>query len=461
MNAYGIELCEDAWKVTHVEKNIFGIKVKGSYFLRANSDTEKVEELKRLISSSGGRVARTAVGIQRAHSMSKVVELPAPGMEALRGVVKFEIEKHIPLPVSDVYYGYQVLGKTNGMYSVFFEAVRKDVVDKAVELLDGAGIKPTYCASTRSAYYSVLFHQGKILRDKGVCCVTVSRDGIYVDAFSKSIPVDSRSVKIDPGGRWTDLLERSLKFSDAALRKHANGEARHAVVVVSEGQLDEELLTLIKRAVNTGVEIYPVAAGDKASRATADSCSLGLALGALGLGAFNVNLFPEDEKNKTRQQALTFKLAGAALLLLFWVGASYFLKDKISLMRVESAIASTEAETGNVRNLKIGLQTADERIKALKNIENDTVECLAVMKELSQLLPSGTWFTAFEFAGDVVTMEGLSGQASSLVLSLEQSEFLRDVEFVGPITKTPEGMERFRIKARIKGKSGNAIGARL
>ncbi len=460
MNAYGIELCEDAWKVTHVEKNIFGIKVKGSYCLRANSDTEKAEELKRLISSSGGRDARTAVGIQRIHSMSKVIELPAPDMEALRNAVKFEIEKHIPIPVNDVYYGYQVLGKTNGMYSVFFEAVRKDVVDRAMELLNGVGIKPTYCASARVACYNALFHQKKMLRDKGVCCVTASRDGIYVDAFSKSIPVDSRSVKIDPDGRWTDLLERALKSSGASLRKYANGSP-HEVVVASDGQLDEELLAIIKRAANTGVGIDAGAAVGKGSEATADSCSLGLALGALGLGAFNINLFPEAEKNNARQQALTLKLAGAALLLFFGVGASYLLKDKISLMRVESAIASTEAETGNVRTLKIGLQTADERIKILKNIENDTVECLAVMKELSQLLPSGTWFTAYEYTGGAVLMEGLSGQASSLVLSLEQSEFLRDVEFVGPITKTSEGLERFRIKARIKGKSGNADGARL
>ncbi|MBI5885124.1 MAG: PilN domain-containing protein [Deltaproteobacteria bacterium] len=461
MNAYGIEMREDAWKVTHVEKNIFGIKVKGSYSLRAGSDTEKVEELMRLISAPGGRAARTAIGIQRVHSMSKVVELPAPGLEALRGVVKFEIEKHIPLPVTDVYYGYKVLGKTNGLYSVFFEAVRKDVVDGAVGLLGGAGIKPAYCASTRVAYYNTLSHQKKILRDKGVCRVWVSRGDVYIDAFNKLIPVDSRSVKIDPDGRWTDSLKRALKFSGASLHKCAVGDGRYAVVAASEEQFDEELLTVMKRAANTGVEIDTGAADDKIFGKTADSCSLGLALGALGLGAFNVNVFPDAAENKGGQAALTFKLAGAALALLFLVGVSYLTQDKISLMRVESAIASTEGETGNVRKLKIGLQTADERIKILRNIDNGTLDCLAVLKELSQLLPGGTRFTAYEYSGDAIFVEGLSGQASSLVLSLEQSEFLKDVEFVGPITKTSEGMERFRIKAGIKGKNGGADGARL
>ena len=126
--------------------------------------------------------------------------------------------------------------------------------------------------------------------------------------------------------------------------------------------------------------------------------------------------------------------------------------DKLTLGRYEAYFSKIEDETENLRKSSAKLKSLNERMGLLEEAKSRTTpEVLDILSELSSLLPSGTWLTSFEVKDDVLYLNGLSDQASSLLLQMEQSRMIKDVEFLGQITKAMDEKESFRTKAIIVG----------
>ncbi len=122
---------------------------------------------------------------------------------------------------------------------------------------------------------------------------------------------------------------------------------------------------------------------------------------------------------------------------------------------MDAAVESLRDDTARLRGLSESLRELDRRIKVLE--ASDGVAApgpLDVLKELTRLLPDGTWLTGFEYRDGVVYIDGRSDRASSLILLMERAGLIEDVEFLGKITKGRDGKERFSIKARVKGYVG-------
>ena len=87
----------------------------------------------------------------------------------------------------------------------------------------------------------------------------------------------------------------------------------------------------------------------------------------------------------------------------------------------------------------------------------EEVSKIAILHELTQLLPSTVWIWNFKYTGKEIEISGFADSATDLIPLLDKSPFFERVELSGPITKERmmrgsevKEKERFKIKARLE-----------
>jgi type IV pilus assembly protein PilM len=108
--------------------------------------TQVGEAIARAVKKAGTSTTQAAVAVAGAAVFSKVIEAPAGlvGKE-LEDHIATEATNHVPYPLEEVNYDFQVLGpqeKNSEMVDVLLAACRKEVIDQRAAALEIAGLKP-------------------------------------------------------------------------------------------------------------------------------------------------------------------------------------------------------------------------------------------------------------------------------------------------------------------------------
>jgi len=145
------------------------------------------------------------------------------------------------------------------------------------------------------------------------------------------------------------------------------------------------------------------------------------------------------------------RLVAAALALLLVAAAVS------PLLRLQ-AIADDLSQDLQTAQQDVGLvaESDDARALATRRFLDDErltrSSPLAVLNELSGLLPDGTWLVQYGQAGRAVTLEGQTETSAGLIPLLESSERFNSIEYDAPVTlEGRDGRERFTFSLRLAG----------
>ncbi len=87
----------------------------------------------------------------------------------------------------------------------------------------------------------------------------------------------------------------------------------------------------------------------------------------------------------------------------------------------------------------------------LERRKYETPASVIVLESLSRLLPDHTYVTELHLAGNKVQIAGITRDAPSLILLIEQSQHFTRATFYAPTTRPPSDPgERFHIEAQIE-----------
>lgn len=75
---------------------------------------------------------------------------------------------------------------------------------------------------------------------------------------------------------------------------------------------------------------------------------------------------------------------------------------------------------------------------------------VAVLEELTRLLPDATWLQQMQVTGAEVTIQGNTGSSAALIGLLGKSELLENASFKSPLVKVQGNEDRFQLAATIK-----------
>ena len=99
------------------------------------------ENIRLAIGQTGVTGPRGVLVVSRGQALLRELELPAGTPDELVAMVRFQVEREMPIPLDQVRYSYVETGREGGKVRVQVVAVPRDVLDPAVSAVEAAGIK--------------------------------------------------------------------------------------------------------------------------------------------------------------------------------------------------------------------------------------------------------------------------------------------------------------------------------
>jgi len=396
--------------------------------------------LRAELDARGLAARKVAIGLARSAVTVKPIELPAVAGET-REMVKFELERHLPIPADDAAFDFVTLPTEAEPESAASEGKRvlivaadRRVVDAALRLAEEAKLRPM--SITVAAHELITLVETD--RRQRVAWLHRTGDSADLLLLHGSTLVWSRCFPATDDA--TLVAETRRSFAGARWREC------DAVWVSGDGAAAAALLDL-------GVPISDPPWTARARRHLAEiteprgAAELAVAT-ASSRGIRPLDLIPSAIKPRrlTRQEMFTGGVLAATVLLALAALLVPGYRESRSLGRLNAEIARIDPEVRTVERVARELERKRQLLVTLEKIGTGALQPLPVLRELTEALPSDAWVTYLAFDAKGVELTGQAGAASTLIPLLENLPRLERVEFASPVTRGRD-REQFRIRA--------------
>jgi Tfp pilus assembly protein PilN len=180
--------------------------------------------------------------------------------------------------------------------------------------------------------------------------------------------------------------------------------------------------------------------------------AISTALLGLSRSGFRLNLIPAELRyQRNRLQFVpTYVLVG----LLILVGASAWLREpyqeSLYAAQLDQEAKRLSVEVRSVADQEAQLNRTADRLKALNALIANRDGNLEALRELSRLLPAGTFVTSYSYQDKVMAITGYSDSASAVQKALEGSSIFFDAQFTSSIIRDASGKDRFSLRASVR-----------
>lgn len=431
-----------------VQQHLSGINLVNS--LRIPYDPDNLEDvlpaLRETITAWKLAASPVSLAVSPEFGFVQPASLPVAASENLAQVVAYELDRFLPLPGSQLYYGFQVIRQTETDIHFMLLAVPRQRVERCLTLLKEAGLRPVGIAlAPVAAAQAFVFQTGKKIPASWLLLHTMA-DGFEL-------------THIDGSAIRSYCQKRGVQRKDFfnAIQTHLSGMGEAGSLpstLCVYGEPRPDVVNRLRQTyecniITSSEVILPEFAGtrDEGQKLTA----FGAAFSCLGKPAFGANLLPVAEREPVsfHKFSLHNSLMIALLALcLIWAGSALF-HTRFHLFQVNRQIARLTPEAREVENLLTEGRTLAQQMTSLRAI-SASPDKLLILKNLTQIIPNNTWLYNVRLSKQVLEISGTSQSASELIPLLEKSGWLKKTEFVSPIVTDANKNEHFKIKAEIK-----------
>jgi len=105
-----------------------------------------ISTIKKLVKSIKAKARNASTSISGYSVIIKKINLPRTSREELSETIEVEAEQYIPFDITEVNVDFEILGQAGSsedLMEVILVAAKKDVIENYIEILSGAGLKPT------------------------------------------------------------------------------------------------------------------------------------------------------------------------------------------------------------------------------------------------------------------------------------------------------------------------------
>ena len=340
----------------------------------AMDDVDKQERrgevLAALLKEAKVRARKTIVAVPGQSVFTRNRPLPPVPEHKVTQIVRYEIQQQIPFSLNEIALDYQVLDRTEvGGYDVMMAAIKVDVVEKQLDILNKVKRAVDTVDVSPMAAYNWLIHTGDF-GDDGQCIAMVDMGATTTDIviqkdnqfkFTRSLHVGGNDVTAalssafnmpfeeaerlkrekafaptgdaqrdgrggEVTGRILGRLVGEINRSFAYFRSQPGGGPVTRVVITGGGSCLRNIIPYLQRMLNIEVRIAQPLAGlaiapsaNEASQFPEQACvALGLALRTVQTVPIEINLIPPRirELSKRKEQGFYWVLTFVAIYLI-------------------------------------------------------------------------------------------------------------------------------------------------
>lgn len=150
--------------------------------------------------------------------------------------------------------------------------------------------------------------------------------------------------------------------------------------------------------------------------------------------------------------AVTVILAAVSLSLLISCIVAPLIHETKLVEEIKRQIGVRREGVHKANELKKEIDGIAKEVADIENFKEKRPMLLAVLKEITVILPKNAWLTRARVTDTGVELEGYAASASTLLWILEQSKYLKKVEFAMPTTRDQRlKADRFSVKMELEG----------
>ena len=148
----------------------------------------------------------------------------------------------------------------------------------------------------------------------------------------------------------------------------------------------------------------------------------------------------------SRSQWVTAGLAALVVVLGVSLAVAHGYTQERYVRRIADEIRRLDPDAKAVERLASDVAEHKRLLSLLRSVEQGSLRTLAVLEDLTNLVPADAWLQAVTMDRQGVELTGQATAASQLIPVLEGSAVLQRVEFTFPVTRA-QGKEQFRLRA--------------
>jgi Tfp pilus assembly protein PilN len=392
----------------------------------------------------GGAAGRTVLLVPRGQVVLRELELPEGKPEELVAMVRFQVEREVPIPIDQVRYSFVETGRADGKVRVQVAAAPSEAIEGALAAVEGAGVR------VGGAYVSS-FGLLSLWKDGGpAALVEVSAGEAEILVADGGRMEFSRTAPL-PEGPLDEALGLEIDRTILAWAARSPGREVGRVILAGEGIAAGELAEKLRRRLSR--EVFLAGPGDLETATAA-----GLCLGLLRGDRMPDLLHPPSAGSRfkvTRAHRIGALSALILLLLLAW--SQVALSDKrAELAEARARLKDLEPKAAAV------LKTARQTTVAGQWYEDRNVWIKTLEALRANVNTQNLWIASATFEdGGLLRIQGRTKSdkhVSDLVAALKKTGQFANLttEKISPNTDKGDYRQDFTLTGHLTGSAGRA-----
>ncbi|MCH8819573.1 MAG: PilN domain-containing protein [Acidobacteria bacterium] len=460
-SAVGIEIRGDSLCLAVVSKGLQGYVLRSCDRIENFRDLppadlyawiEKFEEIDGLDRDN------VIVGLPRDQVVVREIELPLEVEENLDQVVQFQLERFEPGEEGQSYSDYVVVERNVQEKKLLVQTmmVPREYLEERLDFFRELNLYPAAIRISGVGLFHIFSaHEDRYPQKAPYLVVAIDPDGVELVLvtgpkrfFSEKILVSQEELTFEG---ILEELSRFFSHLDLAWpgveKIYLSGLlAQEFIDVFCEKFEDCELLSQGLNLKKQGV----------ISTSKIADCvgAIGLAISGTSRSlSGNFNLIPREKRVIAERPSLVTSLVLAGLL--FIMGLAVMTREYVQqqrlLAQVETQLQVLQPDVDRTMTLRTEREDRLAELDELRDFMGGRQTVLVVLKELTEIIPDGSFLQNINIQGDRVSINGFSNSASALLKTLLGSQSLESVEsrYITPDRNRPDG-ERFSFEARIR-----------
>lgn len=393
------------------------------------------------------------LSISAQEAITSYVRLPEASREDAEAMLRFEIEKQIPIPLDNVHYGFRMrhVWGSKGLEAAV-AAVDKATLERYIDLLEKAGLNPsTVCLDIEG--HIKYWLDGQSAWDKAFLFLRVRPRSVDLCLVDKGLLKYFRSATREGEDPLLPLLKRELMAAGRLTEGYRTAELSFVAVSGLEEQ-EGSIAEGLGEALGLKVLLDHPDAGEKTvGQESMDAWSVlatqGLAH-AVTESSELLDLLPTRFKKVKRKRPVSpmkVILVVAFVALGFLFGRAY--NEREQLKAVNRKLESIKEQVFQVEGLGAEAQNYLSNLSALEALTGKEPRKLELLRELTVILPPNSWLSVLIYQNWKFDISGYAESASGLVPLLEESDYFKNAQFTAPIVQRPWG-EEFKIRVDVE-----------
>lgn len=383
--------------------------------------------------------------IPKSWTVLKIAEFPVTVKENLQNVLSFEMDRLTPFNPEDVFYDYRIIREEDNRLSLLVAATKKDTVRPYIEALQEKGIDVKRITVSMTAMAALNSYSGG---KGGTILLDFGKNFYEAGLFEGSVTVDHISGSFETEDDKTRVTKVVKELQPFLEKVKSSGSTPEILLLLRDSTIKETLRSMINYPLRILGET------DLRLKLPTTKDIPYIALGGLVeslIEGESINLLSTGKREKRQ---VPYFLTLILLISIFSLAAIYFITplrvEEKRLNAIETEIAKKKIEAKKVEALKKEVEDLRDEVASINNFKEGR-SSLAILKEMTLILPKNTWLTRFRITETNVDIEGYAGSATELLPKLEASKYFRKAEFSSPTFRDARmNADRFIIKMEIE-----------